>query len=65
MSSLQSYPRVDERGDQVGQLTWQAIQRVDIPIIMGVTLVSAVAIVLGNLLADLVAPFIDPRIKLR
>ena len=49
----------------IGQLAWQAIQRVDIPIIMGVTLVSAVAIVLGNLLADLVAPFIDPRIKLR
>lgn len=49
----------------VGQLTWQAIQRVDIPIIMGVTLVSAGFIVLGNLLADLVAPLIDPRIKLR
>ncbi|MCG8693352.1 MAG: ABC transporter permease [Minwuiales bacterium] len=49
----------------IGQLAWQAIQRVDIPIIMGVTLVAAVAIVLGNLLADLVAPFIDPRIKLR
>jgi peptide/nickel transport system permease protein len=49
----------------VGQLAWQAIQRVDIPIIMGVTLVSAVFIVLGNLLADLVAPMIDPRIKLR
>ena len=49
----------------IGQLAWQAIQRVDIPIIMGVTLVSACAIVLGNLLADLVAPFIDPRIKLR
>ncbi len=49
----------------IGQLTWQAIQRVDIPIIMGVTLVSATAIVLGNLLADLIAPFIDPRIKLR
>lgn len=49
----------------IGQLAWQAIQRVDIPIIMGVTLVSAFAIVLGNLLADLVAPFIDPRIKLR
>ena len=49
----------------IGQLAWQAIQRVDIPIIMGVTLVSALAIVLGNLLADLVAPFIDPRIKLR
>lgn len=49
----------------IGQLAWQAIQRVDIPIIMGVTLVSACAIVLGNLLADLVTPFIDPRIRLR
>lgn len=49
----------------VGQLTWQAIQRVDIPIIMGVTLVSAAFIVAGNLLADLVAPLIDPRIRLR
>jgi peptide/nickel transport system permease protein len=49
----------------IGQLAWQAIQRVDIPIIMGVTLVSACAIVLGNLLADLVAPMIDPRIRLR
>ncbi len=49
----------------IGQLAWQAIQRVDIPIIMGVTLVSAFAIVLGNLLADVLAPFIDPRIRLR
>jgi peptide/nickel transport system permease protein len=49
----------------IGQLAWQAIQQVDIPIIMGVTLVSALAIVLGNLLADLIAPFIDPRIRLR
>ncbi len=49
----------------IGQLAWQAIQRIDIPIIMGVTLVSACAIVLGNLVADLVAPFVDPRIKLR
>jgi peptide/nickel transport system permease protein len=49
----------------IGQLAWQAIQRVDIPIIMGVTLVSAFAIVLGNLLADLVAPLIDPRIRIR
>jgi peptide/nickel transport system permease protein len=48
----------------IGQLAWQAIQRVDIPIIMGVTLVSACAIVLGNLLADLIAPLIDPRIRL-
>ena len=49
----------------IGQLAWQAIQRVDIPIIMGVTLVAACAIVLGNLVADLIAPFIDRRIRLR
>lgn len=49
----------------IGQLAWQAIQRLDIPIIMGVTLVSACAIVLGNLIADVIAPFIDPRIKLK
>lgn len=49
----------------IGQLAWQAIQRVDLPIIMGVTLVSALAIVIGNLVADLVAPFVDPRIKLQ
>jgi peptide/nickel transport system permease protein len=49
----------------IGQLAWQATQQVDIPIIMGVTLVAAVAIILGNLLADLVAPMIDPRIQLR
>lgn len=49
----------------IGQLMWQAIQSLDIPIIMGVTLVAAVFIVLGNLLADLVAPAVDPRIRLR
>ncbi len=49
----------------IGQLVWQAIQRVDIPIIMGVTIISAVAIVLGNLIADLIAPLIDPRIDIR
>jgi len=49
----------------IGQLAWQAIQRVDIPVIMGVTMVSATAIVLGNLLADLVAPIVDPRIKMK
>ncbi len=47
----------------IGQLAWQAIQRIDIPVIMGVTMVSAAAIVIGNLLADLAAPLIDPRIK--
>ncbi|TWI58554.1 peptide/nickel transport system permease protein [Pseudomonas duriflava] len=49
----------------IGQLAWQAIQQVDIPVIVGVTTVSAVAIVLGNLLADLTIPLIDPRIDVK
>lgn len=48
----------------IGQLIWQAIQVVDIPVITGVVLVSAVAIVLGNLLADLVMPLVNPRVNL-
>ncbi|PXW23193.1 ABC transporter permease [Paraburkholderia caballeronis] len=48
----------------VGQLTWQAIQQVDTPIIVGMTTLSAVAILLGNLVADLVVPYVDPRINL-
>jgi peptide/nickel transport system permease protein len=47
----------------IGQLAWQAIQVIDIPIIMGVTLVAAVSIVVGNLLADLVMPVVDPRLR--
>ncbi len=47
----------------IGQLAWQSIQQVDLPIIIGVTLVSSLAIVLGNLLADILAPLFDPRIR--
>jgi peptide/nickel transport system permease protein len=49
----------------IGQLAWIGIQRLDYMIIMGVTLVAAVAILIGNLVADLVTPLIDPRIRLR
>jgi peptide/nickel transport system permease protein len=48
----------------VGQLMWQSIQEIDIPVIMAITLVAAVAIVLSNLVVDLLAPLIDPRIRL-
>ena len=47
----------------IGQLAWLAIQRVDIPIIMGVTLVAAVGIVIGNLFADIATSLIDPRVR--
>ena len=47
----------------IGQLAWLAIQRVDIPIIMGVTLVAAIGIVIGNLFADIATSLIDPRVS--
>lgn len=47
----------------IGQMIWQAIQLVDIPVIMGGVLVTALFVVLGNLLADLVYPALDPRIR--
>ena len=47
----------------IGQLAWLAIQRLDIPIILGVTLVAAVGIVVGNLLADIVTSIVDPRVR--
>jgi peptide/nickel transport system permease protein len=47
----------------IGQLAFQAIQRVDIPVIMAVTLVAAVGIVVGNLLADIATSFVDPRVR--
>ena len=47
----------------IGQLAWQAIQVLDIPIIMGTVLLTAVFIVVGNLFADLLYPLVDPRIR--
>jgi peptide/nickel transport system permease protein len=49
----------------VGQLMWQSIQEIDIPVIMAITLVAAVAIMLSNLAVDMIAPLVDPRIKLK
>lgn len=47
----------------IGQLTWQAIQQVDIPIILGAVVLTATFIVVGNLLADLAYTFLDPRVR--
>jgi len=48
----------------IGQLAWQAIQRLDIPIIVGVTIVSATFIILGNLIADIASAISDPKVKI-
>ena len=47
----------------LGKLTWDAVRVIDVPVILGVVLLSAVMIVLGNLLADLMMPLFDPRVR--
>ncbi|WP_019586660.1 ABC transporter permease [Deinococcus apachensis] len=47
----------------LGRLVWDAIRVVDIPVIVGVVIFSALVITLANLLADLVQLLIDPRTR--
>ena len=47
----------------LGTLAQTAIQQNDIPLIMGTVLITAVFIVLFNLMVDLIYVFIDPRIR--
>ncbi|MFO7545875.1 MAG: ABC transporter permease [Trueperaceae bacterium] len=49
----------------IGQMIWQAIQLVDVPVILGGVLVTALFVVTGNLIADLLYPLFDPRIQYR
>ncbi|MEZ4862863.1 MAG: ABC transporter permease [Caldilineaceae bacterium] len=47
----------------VGYLGVQSIAQRDYPVIQGATIVLAVAVVLMNLLTDLIYPLLDPRIE--
>jgi peptide/nickel transport system permease protein len=47
----------------VGRLLVQAIQQRDFPVIQAVVLLVATAVVLANLLADIVYSILDPRIR--
>lgn len=47
----------------MGSTLWLAAQARDVPLVLGVTLVGALAVVLGNLLADLLYAVVDPRVR--
>ena len=47
----------------MGRLGVEAINGRDYPIIMAVTMLSAVLIITGNLLADIAYAWVDPRIR--
>ncbi|HET9672428.1 MAG TPA: ABC transporter permease [Actinomycetota bacterium] len=47
----------------LGQLTYSAIEALDFPVIQAVFLLSSTAVILFNLMADVLYGYLDPRVK--
>ncbi len=47
----------------MGRLTIEAINQRDYPVLMGITLITAILVAVGNLLADVTYSLVDPRIR--
>jgi len=48
----------------IGRLFFDSLGYSDYPVIMGLLIFSAILVLIGNLLADLMVAFIDPRVRL-
>lgn len=48
----------------IGQYAAQSAQRLDIPPVIGYTIMSAVVFVISNLIVDILYAYVDPRIRL-
>jgi peptide/nickel transport system permease protein len=48
----------------LGWLSVTSIRQHDLPVIMGVTIVAALALVIANLIVDILYAFVDPRVRL-
>lgn len=53
------------RIDGIGRLSIQSLNNEDLPMIMGTVLVSALLVVVMNLLVDIAYSFVDPRVRLQ
>jgi peptide/nickel transport system permease protein len=47
----------------VGTWTWESIQFLDYPVLMAIFYITSIAVVLANIIADLIYGIVDPRIK--
>jgi peptide/nickel transport system permease protein len=47
----------------MGYLFYQAAERQDYPVLLGLTVVGSLAVVIGNLLADVAYAVLDPRVR--
>ena len=49
----------------MGLLFFEAIQARDYPVVMGITVISAMLLLIGNLLSDLCVASVDPRVRFK
>jgi peptide/nickel transport system permease protein len=49
----------------VGRVLVEAVQARDYPVVMAATAISAALVVAGNILADILAAWVDPRLRER
>jgi peptide/nickel transport system permease protein len=47
----------------IGRLAFDSIQKSDLPIVQGTVLIAALAIILMNLIVDILYAFLDPRVR--
>jgi peptide/nickel transport system permease protein len=47
----------------IGRLAFDAIQKSDLPIVQGTVLIAAAAVILANLVVDILYAFLDPRVR--
>lgn len=47
----------------IGRQAWEAITNLDVPLVMGTVLFGAVAILLANIVVDILYAFLDPRVR--
>jgi peptide/nickel transport system permease protein len=47
----------------MGRLYWDAAQDTNVPVLMGILIVTAVLVVLFQIITDIVYTYLDPRIR--
>jgi peptide/nickel transport system permease protein len=50
--------------DGVGMLTWEAVNQRDFPVLQALFLIMAVAVLIANLIADVIYMYLDPRVTI-
>jgi len=48
----------------IGRFVWEAVGNRDYDVLMAVTLITATAFIVANLVTDIAYGFIDPRVRL-